>query len=100
MIIFIIQVENFSFGLVDFERDPPVAGHSEAPGSLAIAGELMRLPARYVAEFLSASHLLQEGYNVPNPLHGRWGQTGRIVALDKAPQSPVGTFRIFILQVT
>jgi len=25
MVIFIIQVEDFSFGLVDSERDPPIA---------------------------------------------------------------------------
>ena len=27
-------------GLVDSERDPPVAGNGEAPCSLAVAGEL------------------------------------------------------------
>ena len=37
MVTLIIQVEDFSFGLVDFERDPPVAGDGEDPGFLAFA---------------------------------------------------------------
>jgi len=41
MIILIIQVEDFSFSLVDFERDPPVAGDGQAPAPLAVPGELM-----------------------------------------------------------
>ena len=61
MVIFIIQIEDFSFGLVDSERDPPVAGDGEAPASLAITRELMRIPARDVAELLGVLHFLQEG---------------------------------------
>ena len=89
MVIFIIQVEDFSLGLVDPERDPPVAGDGEAPCSLAIAGELMRFPARDVAEFTGVCHLLQEGHNVPDPFHDKRRQAGWIVACDEAPQSPV-----------
>jgi hypothetical protein len=40
VVILIIQVENFPFGLIDSERDPPVASDGEAPGSLAVAGKL------------------------------------------------------------
>ena len=47
MVILIIQVEDFSFGLVDSERDPPVAGNGEAPCSLAVAGKLMRFPGTW-----------------------------------------------------
>jgi len=61
MIIFIIQVEDFSSGLVDPERNPPVAGDGEAPGPLAVPGELMGIPTRDVAELLGVFHLLQEG---------------------------------------
>ena len=74
MVILIIQVEDFSFGLVDFERDPPVAGDGEALCSLAVAGKLMRFPARDVAELLGVFHLLQEGQNVANPLYDSRGQ--------------------------
>jgi len=44
MVIFIVQVEDFSLALVDPERDPPVAGDGEAPCSLAVASELMDFP--------------------------------------------------------
>ena len=44
MVIFIVQVEDFSLGLVDPERDPPVTGDGEAPCSLAVASELMGFP--------------------------------------------------------
>jgi hypothetical protein len=40
MVVFIVQVEDFSPGLVDPERDPPVAGDGKAPCSLAVAIEL------------------------------------------------------------
>ena len=89
MVILIIQVEDFLLGLVDPERDPPVAGDGEAPCSLAVASELMRFPARDVAEFLGVFHLLQEGQNVADPLHDSRGQAGRIITLNEAPQSPM-----------
>jgi hypothetical protein len=34
MVILIMQVEDFSFGLVDFKGDPPVTGDGETPGSI------------------------------------------------------------------
>ncbi len=46
MVILIIQVKDFSFGLVDFERDPPITGDGETPDSFAVAGELVRVPNR------------------------------------------------------
>jgi len=73
MVIFIIQVEDFSLGLVDPERDPAVAGDGEAPCSLAVASELMGFPARDVAEFPGIFHLLQEGQNVADPFHDSRG---------------------------
>ena len=89
MVILIIQVEDFSFGLVDSKRDPPVAGDGKAPCSLAVTGKLMRFPARDVAEFLGAFHLLQEGQNVTDPLYDSRGQAGSIIILNEAPQSPM-----------
>ncbi len=89
MVILIIQVEDFSFGLVDSERDALVAGDSEAPCSLAVAGELMRFPARDVAEFLGVFHLLQKGQNVADLLDDGRRQAGSIIALNEAPQSPM-----------
>ena len=79
MVILVIQVEDFSFGLVDSERDPPGAGDGEAPCSLAVASKLMRFPARDVAELLGVFHLLQEGQNVADPLHNSRGKTGSIM---------------------
>jgi len=91
VVILIIQVDDFSFGLVDSERDPPLAGDGEAPGPLAVAGERVRFPARDVAELLGGFHLLQEGQNVADPLHGRRSQAGSIITmLNEAPQSAMG----------
>jgi hypothetical protein len=45
MVILIIQVEDFSFGLVDLERDSPVAGDGKAPSPLAVAVQPMGIPA-------------------------------------------------------
>ena len=89
MVVFIVQIEDFSLGLVDPERDPPVAGDGEAPCSLAVASELMRFPARHVPDLLGVFHLLQEGQNVADPLHDSWRQAGSIVVLNEAPQSPM-----------
>ena len=88
MVIFIIQVDDFSFRLVDSERDPPVAGDAEAPASLAVAGQLVRVPAWDVAELLNVFHLLQEGQNIADLLHDRRGQAGGIIMLNEAPQPP------------
>ena len=87
MVVLIIQVEDFSLGLVDPERDPPVARDMKAPCPLAVAGELVRFPTRHIAEFLRIFHLLQEGQNVSDLLHDTWSQAGSIIALDEAPQS-------------
>jgi len=73
MIILIIQVEDFPFGLVDPERDPPIAGDAEAPAPLAVASELMGFPTRDVTEFLGVFHLLQESQNIADLLHDRRG---------------------------
>lgn len=73
MVIFVIQVEDFSLNLVYLERDPPVAGDGEAPCSLAVTNELMRFPPRDVAEILSVFHLLQKGQNVADPFHDSRG---------------------------
>ena len=89
MIILIIEVENLAFRRVDSERDPPVAGDRKAPGSLSVARVLMRFPARYVAMFLGVFHLLQEGQNVTDLLHDGRSQTGWIIPLNEAPQSPM-----------
>jgi hypothetical protein len=40
MIIFIIQIEDFSLDLIDPERDAPVTGNGEAPCSPTVAVEL------------------------------------------------------------
>src|ERR1035437_2294721 len=89
MIVLVIEVEDLAFLRVNSERDPPVAGDGKAPGSLAVAGELMRFPARHVAEFLGVVHFLQEGQNVPDLLHDSRSQAGRIIALNEAPQPPM-----------
>ena len=41
VVILTVEFENFSFGLVEPERDVPVAGDSGAPGSLSV-GEIPR----------------------------------------------------------
>jgi hypothetical protein len=69
MVIFIIQVQYFSFGLVDPEGDPPIAGDGEAPAPLAVAGELVGISTQDVAEFLRVFHLLQESQNIADLLH-------------------------------
>src|SRR4030042_2516658 len=89
MIILIIQVEDFSFGLVDLERDPPVAGNGEAPGPLAVAGELMGVPTGEVAELLGVFHFLQEGQNITDLLHDRRSYPGGIIMLNEASQPPM-----------
>ncbi len=73
MVIFIVQVEDFSLALVDPERDPPVAGDGEAPCSLAVDSELMGFPGRDVAELPGVFHLLQKGQNVADPFHDSGG---------------------------
>ena len=90
MVISIIQVEDFSFGLVASERDPPVSGDREAPDPFAITRKLMRAPTRDIAEFLDIFHFLQEGQNIAALFHGRRGQSRSIVMLNEAPQIPVG----------
>ena len=87
MVILIIQVEDFSLGLVDSEPNPPVAGDRKTPGPLSVAAQLVRFPTRNVVEFPGVLHLLQEGENVTNLLEDGRGQAGRIIALDEAPQS-------------
>jgi hypothetical protein len=44
VVILIIQVKDFSFDLVDFERDPPITSDSESPSSFALPGELVYVP--------------------------------------------------------
>lgn len=73
MVILVIQVEDFSFGLVDSEGDPPVAGDGEAPAFLAVAGELIGVPTWDVAELLGIFHLLQEGQNITDLFYDRLG---------------------------
>ena len=73
MVIFIVQAEDFSLGLVDPKRDPPVTGDGEAPCSLAVASKLMGFPARDVAELPGVFHLLQEGQNVADSFHDSRG---------------------------
>jgi len=73
MVILVSQVENFSFGLVHLERDPPVAGDGKAPAPLAVAGQLMGVPTRNVTELLGVFHLLEEGQNIADLLHDRRG---------------------------
>ena len=70
MVILIIQVEDFSFGLVDSERDPPVTGDGEAPCSLAVASKLMSLPgmgrrSKY-SNYLPLPYFLIGIVNFPN----------------------------------
>ena len=89
MIILIIQIEDFSFGLVNFEGDPPVAGNGETPCSLAVTSELMRFPTRDVTELLRGFPFLQESQNVADPLLDSRGQDERIIMLNEAPQSPM-----------
>jgi hypothetical protein len=55
MVILIIQVKDFSFGLVDFERDPPITGDAETPDTFTVAGELVRVPDRDIAELQNLS---------------------------------------------
>ena len=89
MVILIIQVEDFSFGPVDSERDPPIACDGETPCSLAVDSKLMPFPVRYIVELLGVFHFLQEGHNVADPLHNIGGQAGSIIMLNEAPQSPM-----------
>jgi hypothetical protein len=96
MVILIIQVKDFSFGLVDFERDPPITGDGEAPDSFAVAGELVGVPARYVAELSGIFHLLQESQNIPDLLHDRGAKPEASLFSMKRLTPWWATFRIFI----
>jgi hypothetical protein len=40
--IFIVEVDDLDLVTVDAKRHPPVLGHEQAPGSLPVAGQLMR----------------------------------------------------------
>jgi hypothetical protein len=71
VVVLKIQIEDFSFPLVDPERDSPVAGDGQTPCTLAVAGELEGFPARDVTEFLGFFHLLQEGNDVADFLDNR-----------------------------
>jgi hypothetical protein len=75
VIIFKIEVENFAFRLVDPERDPPIAGDGEAPGSSPARGEPMSLPRRKCPKFFNVLHILKEGENVANFLDVSGGKT-------------------------
>src|ERR1700693_2903970 len=67
----IIQVDDFSFARIDSKHGSPVAGDGQAPGSLAVAGKLMRFPTRDVAELLGVFHVLEQDQNIPNLLEYR-----------------------------
>jgi hypothetical protein len=96
MIVLVIQVVDFLPGAIDTKSYPSIAGDAEAPRSFAVAGKLMGVPTRNVAEFRHVIHILQEGDDISDLLDRRRRQGGAIVALDEAPQSPMVTFRIFI----
>ena len=46
VVIFIVEVDDLTFGLVDLERELPVLDDVQIPGSFPIAGKLMGFPVR------------------------------------------------------
>ena len=87
MIILIIQVYDFFLGLVNLERNPPIAGDRQAPGALAIPAKLVRLPTWNGVEFFHAVHFLQEGDDVADSFNSRSRQPFWVIPLDEMPQS-------------
>lgn len=86
VVIFIVEVDNLDFGLVDPERDPPVLGHEKAPGAFSIASELMGLPARDRAQFVFPLHILEEGDDATDFRHYGRLQAGGIIIFDESAQ--------------
>jgi len=61
VIVFQIHVADFALCRVDVERQTPVAGDAQAPGSFAVAGQSVRLPGRERTQFLWILHVVEEG---------------------------------------
>lgn len=74
-------MDNFNFGLIDLEGEPPVLGDKQAPGSFAIARELMGLPARYGAQLRLLLHVLEEGDD-PAELWNDGSLQARLIVLE------------------
>ena len=64
VVVFVIELFELDPGCVDAECDAPVPRDKQAPGALAVAGQLVRLPCRDGSQFLGAFHVLQEGQDV------------------------------------
>jgi hypothetical protein len=57
-IVLIVQIEDFSFQGINPERDPPISGDGETPGSFSAARKLVGFPARDSAQFLGVFDFL------------------------------------------
>jgi hypothetical protein len=89
VIILVSEVKYFSFGRVNPEGQASVVRDREAPGTLAVAGEPVHVPARNIPELAGVFHLLQEGHDVADLLDDSGRKAGSIVTLDESPQAPM-----------
>jgi hypothetical protein len=64
VVIFIIEIDNLDFGLVDAKCQPPVLGDRKAPRPFAVTRQLMGFPAWHGFQFVNvrmlSSYALQE----------------------------------------
>ena len=75
VVILTINVDNLL--AVNAEGEPPVACDLEAPGPLAVAGQLMSLPDRDCTQLIGSLHILQESQHLAELVQRRrWNPFG------------------------
>src|SRR5260370_320985 len=75
MVVFQIQVADFEIRSVNAERQTPVACYGQAPGSLTVAGQGVRLPGWERAQFFRVLHGVEKGKHLAELVRGIWWNT-------------------------
>jgi len=87
MVILQVQVEDFA--LLNVEGDPPIAADGNAPGSGAVALELVNAPSGGTGNRIHVRRRNEHRQNVAEPLHEIGTKLAGIVVLNETQKSSV-----------
>lgn len=89
MVVLKIEVAEFVRDSVDAKRQPPVSGHAQAPGALAIAGQGVSIPVGERAQFVRVFHVVEECKHPSEFVGDVGGHALRLIGKVKALQTLV-----------